>query len=237
MDFLSNKDSMELPKVKHIHVEHIKDSDKAGEFLLSSIEFVPSKDGNKLYACSQVLDNIKTEIDGDTLILKLDLSNKKLRSEIWQSVDKNIEKTSLLTVAIDKDVVNISSNKAGFKQPIYYLFKGFTLPHFTVKMNNSHVVLAECTMGQLEVSCVLSLDLRHVKAEILKIMDSSKDNSLHLQSDQSGIDTLEAKVHQKIFIANTKDIKYIQWEALQEDATIQVTLNKGQTLEEVDSDK
>lgn len=237
-NLITVKDSMKLPdNVKHVHVEHIKGGNKAAGHLLSNIELIPSEDGNNVYASSQVLEHIKTEVDGDTLILKLDLRDHKFRTSNWRTAEQNRNKKPLLTVAIDHDVVSVSSNKAGFKQPIYYLLKGFKLPQFTVRMNNSHVVLAECTFGQLEVSCAFSMDLKHVQAKILAVMDNPEDDNMHLKSHDSKVDTIDAKVHNRIYVTNTKEVNHIRWEPLDDDATIRVILSKGQTLEEVQTSK
>lgn len=141
-DFLASQDFMKIPRTKHLHIDFVVPESHKSDcaFQISDINIVGQSDNNRLQAPKELLPDITTELRDDSLIIKLDMRDKKWWTYRTSSQRINKMIGSLLTIYISSGIQSISSTKQVLRTPL-------AISMFRLSSSNLDINLYDCMLS------------------------------------------------------------------------------------------
>lgn len=255
-DFLAIQDYMKIPTTKYLHIDYLVPPSHIDDyaFQISDIKILGSGDGSRLQAPKELFSYIRAEQRGDSLVVKLDMRDKKWWTRRNSVQFKNKKIGPLLTLRVNKDIKGISSSKHVLRTPL-------TINVDSLESSNIKFNLYDCMLflenSQLGHVCIENphtvLMLKNIKANFVSIsdrIDSTYNRTIQTKADPYSkkmrytvrttvsrrnckIDTLETRYNNQMIFRKLNDIKVFRWKALNDSADVKFTMTEGVKIEHI----
>lgn len=254
-DCLASQDFVKIPTTKYLHIDFVvpKSHKTDYAFQISDIKIVGQSDNNRLQAPKELLSDITTELRNDSLIIKLDMRDKKWWTyrTSTQKVNKMIG--SLLTIYVSPGILSISSTKQVLRTPLAIDMYRLSSPNLDINLYDCMLSIQGSKLDRLCISNAhTGIFLDQVFSDYFSIKD--RPASLYNRTVQTKanpnlkkkmyvftivkrrlckIGTLDITYYNDIKLGKLNDIKVLRKKALNSSAHVDYISTGNVQIEEI----